>query len=164
MGCILAKHNSKIRNRQDSPPPPGCNCRGGPPTCPVGGECLSECVVYQATVTNTVDNTIETYTGLTSRKFKTRYYEHTADMRDQNRNGTGLSNHIWKLKNNNTPFKITWKILEKRPPFNPISKVCKLCLREKFLIMFRPEGATLNNRNKNFATCRHRLKPLISNN
>ena len=111
---------------------------------------MSESVVYQATVTRTDNDKAETYTGITARKFKTRFYEHTADMRDERRNGTGLSNYIWELKNSHTPF-------------NPISKSCRLCLKEKFLIMFRPEGATLNSRSEFFATCRHRLKPLIAN-
>ena len=144
-------------------PPPGCNCRGGPTSCPVGGECLSESVVYQATVTRTDNNKTETYTGITARKFKTRFYEHTVDMRDKSRNGTGLSNYIWELKNGHIPYKIGWQILQKQPSFNPISKSCRLCLKEKFLIMFRPEGATLNSRSEFFATCRHRLKPLIAN-
>ena len=124
---------------------------------------MSESVVYQATVTRTDNDKAETYTGITARKFKTRFYEHTADMRDERRNGTGLSNYIWELKNSHTPYRISWQILQKQPSFNPISKSCRLCLKEKFLIMFRPEGATLNSRSEFFATCRHRLKPLIAN-
>ena len=32
-----------------------------------------------------------------------------------------------------------------------------LCLREKFCIIFKPEGASLNGRSELFSTCRHRL-------
>ena len=105
----------------------------------------------------------ETYTGLTSRSFKERWDEHKADINHQSRDGTGLSEHIWKLKNRNIPYNIDWKILTRRQPFNPTKKCCDLCLTEKYLIMFRPEGATLNKRSEIFATCRHRLKPLLAN-
>jgi hypothetical protein len=60
--------------------------------------------VYQATVEREDNNTSETYTGLTSRRFKDRYYEHRQDMADMNRKGTSLSNHIWKLKTNTMPY------------------------------------------------------------
>ena len=163
MTQILAKHNSKIRKQQVQTPPPGCNCQGGPGSCPVAGSCLTEVVVYQASVQRTDQNILETYTGLTSRRFKDRYYEHTADMCDQSRKGTGLSNYIWKLKESNTPYNLTWKIIARCPPFNPSTKTCKLCLREKFFIMFRPEGASLNDRSEIFATCRHRLNKLLGN-
>ena len=50
MNQVLSKHNAKVRNKQAPKPNPGCNCRGGPPKCPVGGSCLTPGVVYQATV------------------------------------------------------------------------------------------------------------------
>ena len=34
---------------------------------------------------------------------------------------------------------------------------------EKFYILFRPEGATLNKRSELFSTCRHRLSQLLEN-
>ena len=129
----------------------------------MGGSCLTSGVVYQATVE--CGGKTETYTGLTARKFKERYYEHRQDMRDSRRNGTGLSNHIWKLKASNTPtpIDIKWKILSKCPSFNPVTRQCRLCLQEKYCITFNPEGSTLNDRSEIFATCRHRLKPLLGN-
>ena len=163
MSQLLAKHNSKVRNQKAQNPQPGCNCRGGPPACPVEGSCLTEGVVYQASVQRTDDHSLETYTGLTARRFKDRYYEHTADMRDPRRDGTGLSHHVQRLTESNIPYKISWKIISRCPSFNPSTKTCKLCLREKFFIMFRPEGATLNDRSEIFATCRHRLKKLLGN-
>ena len=120
-------------------------------------------VVYQASVTRTDTNTTETYTGLSARRFKDRLYEHRADIRDNRRNGTSLSNYIWTLKNSNTPFELKWKILSKCPPFNPLTRTCRLCLQEKYFIIFKPEGASLNDRSEIFATCRHGLKPLLGN-
>ena len=163
MNQALARHNSEVSKHQIQTTPPDCNCRGGPAVCPVRGACQTVSVVYQATVVREDTNASETYTGLTSRRFKDRFYEHTIDMKHQNKDGTGLSNYIWKLKNSSTPFKISWQIISKAPIFNPTTKSCKLCLKEKFLIVFRPEGATLNDRNEIFAACRHILKSLLSN-
>ena len=164
MGQVIAKHNSKIaRQNQEQQPPPGCNCRGGPPRCPVNGTCLTEGVVYQATVTRRDNSVQETYTGLTARRFKDRLYEHRQDMNNQRRDGTSLSNFIWKLKRENVTYKIDWKILMRGNSFNPSTKTCNLCLKEKYCIMFKPDGATLNSRSELFSTCRHRLKPLLGN-
>ena len=136
---------------------------GGVTKCPVNGACLTQGVVYQATVKRGDNAATETYTGLTSRTFKARFYEHTQDFNHQSRDGTGLSHYVWKLKNNNTPYSISWQLITRSPSFNPTKKSCSLCLKEKYFIMFRPEGATLNKRNELYATCRHRLKPLLGN-
>ena len=58
----------------------GCNCRVGPHTCPVGGKCLTHCVVYEETSIKTQSGKKETYTGVTSRPFKSRLYEHNAEF------------------------------------------------------------------------------------
>ena len=163
MGQVIAMHNTKIAKAQVQKTPPGCNCQGGPTKCPVNGACQTEGVVYEATVVREDLNTKETYTGLTSRTFKERLYEHRQDWNNQTRKGTALSNYVWKLKDNNTPYRITWKFIARSPAFNPTKRLCNLCLKEKYFIMFRPEGATLNKRSEFFATCRHRLQPLLAN-
>ena len=163
MGQVIARHNHKVAKKEVQQPLPKCNCRGGIPKCPVNGACLTEGVVYQATVTRGDNNAIETYTGLTARTFKVRFYEHTQDFNHQSRDGTSLSHYVWKLKDNNTPYRISWQIITRSPSFNPTKKSCSLCLKEKYCIMFRPEGATLNDRSEFYATCRHRLKPLLAN-
>ena len=151
MGQAINKHNSKIAKQgEEQQPTPGCNCRGGVPTCPVGGACQTEVVVYQDTVTREDNNTAETYTGLTSRRFKDRWYEHTQDISHQKREGTGLSHFVWKLKEKDVPHKIEWKLLMKSQSFNTSRRTCYLCLKEKFCIMFRPEGASLNSRSEFF--------------
>ena len=58
--------------------------------------------------------------------------------------------------------KIKWKILEQNiPTYNPVTKICKLCLREKFNIVMKPSLATLNSRQEIFGHCRHKLPKLI---
>ena len=129
--------------------------------CPLAGSFQTKSVVYQATVVREDNQKTETYTGLTSRRFKDRFYEHTSDMNNRHYEGTSLSNYVWKLKDDGIPFKISWKILSKAASFNSSTKKCNLCLKEKYLIIFNSEGATINDRNELFATCRHRLKPLV---
>ena len=64
-------------------------------------------------------------------------------------------------KNKQINHTISWKILSRCQSFNPATKKCNLCLREKFFIICKPEGVSLNNMNELFSTCRHRLKLLL---
>ena len=101
MGQVINRHNAKIVKLPAQETILPCNCQQGPQSCPVDGACQTRGVVYQATV-STDTGKVETYTGLTSRRFKDRYYEHTSDIKHQDNEGTSLSNHVWKLKNSNT--------------------------------------------------------------
>ena len=47
--------------------------------------------------------------------------------------------------------------------FNPSTRSCQLCLKEKYHIMFTPGGASLNDRREIFSTYRHRTKLLLCN-
>ena len=133
-------------------------------TCPLEGNCLQSSVIYQATVTRNDNNTTETYIGLTENDFKTRYRNHTASFRhSKHRNSTELSKHIWTLKDNNIEHFISWRILSSHSPYNSSSKRCNLCLKEKFLIIYRPKLSTLNKRNELVSSCRHRNKALLRN-
>ena len=66
------------------------------------------------------------------------------------------------LKDKGSPFTITWQILSRASSFNPSSGLCRLCLKEKFYIMFKPATATLNKRNEIYASCRHRTSKLLA--
>ena len=108
MGQAINKQNQKVMTQKlPQSDPPGCNCQGGLDTCPVNGACQTRGVVYQATVLREDNGETETYTGRTSRRFKDRWYEHRQDFNNEIREGTSLSNYIWKLKNK----QISWKIL-----------------------------------------------------
>ena len=141
-----------------------CNCRQKN-TYPLDRNCLQSSIIYQATVTRNDNNTTETYIGLTENDFKTRYRNHTASFRHaKHRNSTELSKHIWTLKGNKIEHFISWRILASHSPYNSSSKRCNLCLKEKFLIICRPELSTLNKRNELVSSCRHRNKALLRNN
>ena len=163
MGQVISRHNSKVASENSAPdPPPRCSCRGGPPTCPLGGGCEVKEVIYCASVERLDTHTTEKYTGLTGGPFKARYNKHQSDFRhEKNENSTCLSKHVWDLKKQKIPYKIDWQILARGRVFNPVSKKCRLCLLEKFYIMFKPETATLNDRSELYNTFRHRLQQLL---
>ena len=163
MAQVLAKHNAKViaKTRQTLLTNEGCNCQDKP-ACPLPGRCQTPGVVYKATITTTdPGNSMETYTGLTGGPFRRRHYGHTDDMKEENQDkpGTTLSRHIHKLRREGTDFTITWDLLEKKlAGYNISSKSCRLCLLEKFHILFTPGVATLNKRRELFSSCRHRKK------
>ena len=141
---------------------PGCNCKKGP--CPLDSEdCQTDNVIYRATVTEE-DQTTNTYTGLTRNTFKKRFNGHNYTFNHRNApNSTTLSSHVWNLKDERKKYDLSWNLVDRAPDFNPVTRKCRLCLKEKYYIIFQPDGATLNNRSELFSTCRHRLRLLLNN-
>ena len=84
------------------------------------------------------------------------------DMRNPSRKGTTLSNHIWHLKGLGVPYEIKWEIVGRAQPFNPATGQCRLCLLEKYYIMFNKIGASLNQRTEFFSHCYHKSPLLLS--
>ena len=79
------------------------------------------------------------------------------------RYSTALSNYIWTLKNSNTDYTIRWKIVDRGRAYSPSTKICNLCLKEKYIIICKPQMASLNSRNELKTECRHRKKHLLYN-
>ena len=118
---------------------------------------------YTCKVTRLDDYTFQTYTGLTDNTFKKRLYGHNSDFRKRkNRNKTMLSKYIWFLKDNIVQYELNWSILGKAKSFNPVTGVCRLCLLEKYFILYNPKDATLNSRDEVFNSCRHKWKHTLS--
>ena len=164
MAQSVSRHNAKILQVDQQQQPPGCNCQGGPGTCPVEGKCQTDCVVYRNTVTEAGSGTAETYTGVTGNTFKKRWDGHKTDMRNPKyRNSTRLSIHVWALKDEGKDFNLTWSLIDRSTAFNPITKKCRICLKEKYKIMYNREGSTLNKRHEVFNSCRHRTQKLLAN-
>ena len=128
--------------------------------CPVQGKCLENQVIYRATVTEQSGKK-HTYTGLTSNTFKSRWGGHNYTFNHEDSNQTTLSSLTHTLREENINYEISWEIVENAKIFNPISGICALCTREKYLIAFAPEGATLNKRSELFSSCRHKRKMLL---
>ena len=146
--------DNNIRTRE-------CNCRISN-DCPLNGKCLTENIVYQATVATT-DST-ETYIGLTSTSFKTRYANHKASFQHQRlKNSTELSKYIWSLKERDIPYTTKWEIVKKSTPYTSTTKRCGLCIWEKFFIVYQQNMSTLNKRSELVTSCRHSAKFLLKN-
>ena len=138
-----------------------CNCRQKS-SCPLDGKCLTKCVVYKATVTETTSKNQETYIGLTENEFKTRFNLHKSSFKlEHKRTSTTLSDTVWKLKKKNINFNISWQVVKRVKPFAPSNKVCGLCLQEKLSIL--RSAPSLNKRSEIFGHCIHRKKFLLSN-
>ena len=159
----VIRHNKKVIQADNVQPVVACNCTAVIGDCPLDGECQTKGVIYRAEVISQNFGT-ETYTGLTKNTFKTRFYKHRESFKTRSsENSTTLSSHIWKLKDRGDTFNINWSIVDKGTPFNPTTRICGLCNKEKYYIIFEPEGASLNQRSELFSTCRHRKQDLLCN-
>ena len=172
MAKIISSHNRKVLNAHrkeetnnraadngaaPANTPKTCSCDAGT-TCPLNGECLTECIVYKATLT-AADGEIKTYTGITQPPFKQRLYKHRADRRDREKleHATAMSTYFWKKQDQGVDIVDTsWEILRKCQPYEPGGKSCDLCLSEKLLIMRNTDPRSLNQRSELLNTCRHR--------
>ena len=163
MGSIIAKQNSKIlknnKEQDQTQQNVSCNCNNKD-ECPTPGKCLTEAIIYQATVNS--ENKEETYIGLTANSMKVRFTDHKNSFKyEEKRKKTTLSKYIWKLKDENKPYSIKWKIMARAQPFSQTTNQCQLCTREKYFIVYKPELCTLNSRNELFSSCRHKRTKLL---
>ena len=158
---INARNKSILHSTHDLPK--SCNCRK-PANCPLNGNCLKSSVIYQPTVTTNDNKPPHSYIGLTGDSFKTRFTNHRNSFKDHKKKlSTELSKHVWKLKEANVDFQISWRILKHAASFKLVSERCSLCMWEKYFIICRPDPATVNRRNELMSSCRHARKYLLSN-
>ena len=159
MGSIISAKNKKLLQPPPKQNEKTCNCKGDK-ICPVDRKCLSESVVYRATVTEE-SGVVNTYTGLTCNDFKTRWNAHNHSFNNSNANQTTLSTYIHDLKNKQIEYNLKWDLVSSAKPFDPVTGICALCTREKFFIAFNPTWATLNLRTEMFSSCRHKIRKLL---
>jgi len=94
--------------------------------------------------------------------FKQRYTAHKESFKHQNQaHHTALSNYIWNLKSNDTPFSASWSIMKQASTFSKETMNCQLCLTEKTLISLADRSTSLNKRSEIMGKCRHRDKWLL---
>ena len=158
MATIIKRHNSSILKGNTERPKPTCNCRGEENK----KKCTIESVVNEARVTTDTDT--KTYTGLTTNSFKSRYTKHKASFNSRTYNQTALSKYIWRLMDAQTPYTLTWSIIKQAPSCSPKSKMCPLCLWEKFYICEADRSTRLNRRSELVSSCIHRKRFLLSEN
>ena len=123
--------------------------------------------IYKAEIAREDTNKVKSYIGLTGGAFKKRWYGHRSDIRsydkDNPSHGTSLSRHVGKLKAEKIPHSIKWSIVQRAPTFNSTSNFCRLCVLEKYYIIFQPESASLNDNHELFKACLHRRGELLKN-
>ena len=169
MGNIIAANNKKVLGEDKAferqlPRNSNCNCRGGEKNCPMeGARCLDSNILYHAKVEEE-GKPDAGYVGLTANTFKVRYGNHKTSFKySAKRINSSLAGHVWRLKDANRPFNITWTALATYPDFNPSTNSCRLCLMEKYTIMHRPDIATINQRDEFFTPCQHKQSKLLDN-
>ena len=158
---IISCHNRKIlRPSVNQQQEKYCNCIRKE-TCPMQGKCLTEKVIYQATMkTPEPNSTVKKYIGLCETTFKKRYANHKKSFNHERyKNSTTLSTEFWRLKNANLHPIITWRIARTTQSYNLTSKKCQLCLAEKFETANFPEPEKLlNKRSEIISKCRHQRR------
>ena len=161
MKSVIDATNKKLTNPTSRNEDKPCNCRQKG-SCPLTGKCRSSNLLYQATVSNLTKQTTETYIGLCSTEFKSRYANHKASFNHRNKqNQTELSKHVWGLKDSSVDYDIKWKIIAHAQPYNNRTKRCNLCILEKYYIICKPQLCTLNKRQELSSTCRHARSYLL---
>ena len=162
MGAQVKRHNHRLlRGDTVEEMEPCPHTRGVPCPMPGTGEWTKTNVVYQATVTSD-DDQVNTYIGGTN-NFRVRYYAHRSDANNPSRKekGTTLSKYIWNLKEERKDFQIKWRFVDRGAPYNPISRVCRLCVKESYYLIFHREMSSINKRNEIFNVCKHRFTDLL---
>ena len=160
MANIIKRHNARIRGEQQGGDnqPRYCNCRI-PEQCPLSGRCLTNNIVYKATVDTNGDRAPKVYIGSTETPFKQRYANHLTSFRhEKHESRTELSKYIWKLKREGNIFRVSWDILKRAPAYSCLSKRCDLCLTEKLMISSADKPTLLNKRSELVSKCRHQNK------
>ena len=101
--------------------------------------------------------------GKIVKSFQKRYSKHMSSIEKPiPTNSTTLSTHYLKEKSAGKNPSISWKFLKTNiPNTNPVSEICRLCLCEKFQILYEPKMATLNSRSEIFSACRHKKYELL---
>ena len=115
-------------------------------------------------MTTDKDDTGKNYIGQTEGTFKQRYTQHKLSFRNRKyANRTELAKHIWKLKDNNENYKISWSITSSASAYINISKWCNLCLTEKLYIIKADKAGNLNKRTEIISKRRHENKYSLVN-
>ena len=104
----------------------------------------------------------EDETKLILESWKACFYQHRSSFTHRTGKQTSLSNHIWKLRDQDLDYRLTWGVLGHARPYNPVTGLCRLCLLEKYFILYG-QKATLNKRTEIYGWCHHKSKYFLSN-
>ena len=124
----------------------------------IGLSHLCALLVYQCLIVPTNENVqMKQASAATFQNLEKKHWK--------NRNKTKLAGYIWKLKLNDPPLAYTleWKVIDKGKTYNPTTGRCRLCLKEKYHILYNKDASTLNSRTEVFTPCPHKHKFLLKN-
>ena len=128
MSSIISAHNRSILNTPKTKY--GLNFRDNT-DCSLQTQCLTPNIVYQADVSNNLDNEKRVYLGLSETPFKEKCSNHVRDSKHEKySNATELSKYVWELKRNNKATIITCRIA-RNVYGNSKHNFYRLCLTEK---------------------------------
>ena len=155
--AIIQSHNKRTLARKDTPanqPSRSCNCTKKD-QCPLNGKCLTENLIYKATVSSS--SGMMEYLGSTGQTFKKRYYGHKSSItRREKRLETKLSDYVWKIKDNNETPHIDWSIVHAiGPKSNTLQRTCSTCNLERIAIANAEKKRSLNKRSELTGSCPH---------
>ena len=153
MQRLIAGHNARVLKGAnagglDQNDSQSCDCDGGPPACPLGGDCQTSDLVYKADVE--IAGVTKSYIGQTTKTFHSRVGTHNSNIRT-NRKATSLATYLVNLKqkgviDNNIIEDITWSKIKKIHPRRKGDKICGLCNTEKTNIAIGDPSVLLNKR------------------
>ena len=158
MKAIIKGHNAKLLAPPTPADPKLCSCpRSIKDQCPLDGKCLTDSIIYKATVSVPGSKDLFYY-GMCETDFKARLNNHNSSFRHRHLAKTSLARHIWSLKDEGKNYTIKWSIHRKAAPYQCGTRKCDLCLTEKAVIA-RADQATLTNARSELAVpCPHRRK------
>ena len=160
---IISMHNKRVlgNNSRQNQSTTNCNCRT-PGDCPLSGSCKEEAIVYKAEVCSTQGT--KTYIGSTETSFKTRYGNHKQSLEKRAKSTqTSLSKYVWELKDQQVEHSIRWQIVKRSSPYKCGTRICDLCLSEKFFILTADPLNCINRNSELLQKCRHRNKFKLGN-
>ena len=145
---IINFHNTNILFPKKSNEQRICNCLNKVNYL-LEQKCLTTNIVYKAKVTSS--NQIyqeKVYFGSCETIFKKRFSNHKNSFNlKEYKNGTELSNEIWRIKNSGHHPTVKWEIVKKCVPYSPQTKLCLLCLKVGNCCIQRTEPIEQKKRN-----------------
>ena len=124
---VIYKADDSTKQTKDT-----CNCRNKS-KCPLNNQCLSENVLYTATITSNLPNyDAKRYVGVTALQWKYRFNNHNSSFsQKKHKTSTELSKAVWHVKDEGGIPKIEWGIVKHLATYNPSLKRCQLMYRRK---------------------------------
>ena len=156
-------HNKKILQEVAPLSRGDCNCQD-PTVCPLPGECTTPNLLYEGTLTSSLENYGEKlYKGISEPIFKSRFGNHKKSFnRIDYKSDTCLTKEVWKIKELGGTFNVSWRVIRQHPGYNPANGKCALCLNEKLEILEHSGPNLLNKRSEIVSTCPHKRKYMLT--